>query len=54
MGKKQNKKKSYEKPKVKSQKIEMGVYGDYNEDDRPPLMPVHPKDLNTGHNLDNS
>ena len=47
-----NQKKPYEKPKVKSQKVEMGVYGVYNEDSSPPLMPIHHKDPRGGGNLD--
>jgi hypothetical protein len=40
------KKKRYTKPELKAQKIELGVYGDYNgETETAPLLPVRNKDV---------
>ena len=37
----EGKKKRYTKPRLKAQKIELGVYGDYNGDcDTAPFLPV--------------
>ncbi len=41
-------KKAYIKPQLKSQKIELGVYGDYDQDGGKDITPSHPvrdKDL---------
>jgi hypothetical protein len=41
------KKKPYTKPEIRAQKIELGVYGDYNADGgdvTTPLLPVRDKD----------
>lgn len=47
----QEKKKSYIKPQVKTQKIELGVYGNYNGHEEVPTLPVSGKDETGGTNL---
>jgi hypothetical protein len=46
----EQKKRPYSKPQVKSQKIKIGVYGCYG-DDQQPTFPVNGKDLSGGTNL---
>jgi len=47
-----DKKKTYTKPRVKTQKIELGVYGDYGGDEVRPTTPQGRKDYSDGTNLD--
>ena len=50
----EEKKKSYSKPRIKTQKIELGVYGDYHGGggDERSTTPIRIKDETGGANLD--